>query len=68
MSQAPEAASQLSPPDVKPGKEETVAPGNEPINVKVRVFFIYQVDGNIALSPRGGCFFFFTNSGRCGQQ
>ena len=67
MSQVPEAASQQSPPDVKPGKEETVAPGNEPINVKVRVFFIYRVDGNIALSPRGS-FFFFSDSGRCGQQ
>ena len=59
MSQAPEAASQLSPPDVKPGKEEPVVPGNEPINVKVRVCFIYQVDGKHRAESTGGVLFFF---------
>jgi len=50
MSQAPEVASQMPPPDVKPGKDEIAGgngngngSGNEPINVKVRyIIFIYQ--------------------------
>jgi len=51
-------STQQSPPDVKPGKDEIVGggAGNDPINVKVHVLLIYQVDGNTALSP--GTFFF----------
>lgn len=54
MSQAPEVATQPPLQDVKPRKDEilggagaggagTEEAGNEPINVKVRVLFIYRV-------------------------
>jgi len=71
MSQAPEVTTQPPLQDVKPRKDEILGgagagtgetgAGNDPINVKVRVLFIFRVDGDTVLSP-GGFFFLLHRS------